>query len=447
MRLILPILAVAAVMSCHAAEAARVVKRNIVYDTVTETNAQGVLETRKLLLDLYLPATANAKPVPLVIFAHEGCYNSKSKSNIPSDVQAWADAGLAVASVDYRLAPAYPWPAGLVDVQQALRFLRQKAATYNIDPDRIGGHGESAGGYLVAALGTQRSPDRQGNYDALSDRIVAVSDWSGRTDFTRPQPSGTDCAAVWLGLTRRQENASAFAAASIGPRVDRDAADFLIVHGTKDTTVEPFHSIDLARRLREAGRAPQLVVNTDEAHSFRNRSLISAYSRRFLTEKLAMAEPEPPLSAIGIDSGRTMGDAPAGYLTDRYFDSGQTQYYAKCANGAVRNDDPAAVYEDVRYGAAFGYHVPVTNGIHKVRLHFAECYVSKRGKRVADLALMGLTVLPGFDILAAANGKQAVAAVPEVQVVVKKGYVDLTLSSRLSGVNAVLSAVELLRME
>jgi acetyl esterase/lipase len=452
MRLVFSVLAVAAVMSCHAAEAARIVKRNIIYDTVTEKNAKGVVETRNLLLDLYLPGGANAKPLPVVIFALEGCDNSKSKSNIPADIQAWADAGLAVASVDYRLAPTWLYPAGLTDMQQALRFLRKNAATYNLDPDRVAAHGESAGGYLAAMLGVQPSPDRQGRLDGYSARVGAVSDWSGRTDFDRPQPSGDDCAALWLGLARTSVNQPAFVAASVGPYVDKNSADFLIAHGTTDVQVEPYHSVSLAGLLRKVGRAPQLLVNTGEPHRFANRSLISGYSRQFLLERLGASA---PLGEIGepirVNSGRMDDSDPAalagGYVADRFFTSGQSMLNAKCSGSIVKGTTLPRLYEDVRYGDRFGYRVPVANGIQKLRLHFAECQVAKVGQRLMDVSVMGLPVLPAFDILGATGGKQKAATVPEVLAVVKSGYLDLNVTSRLPGVNAILGALEVARVK
>jgi acetyl esterase/lipase len=80
-------------------------------------------------LDLYLPAAAARHPLPLAVFAHGGGVVSGDKTNLkPVFLNALASAGYAVASVNYRLAPAAKFPAQLEDVKCAIRYLRDKAA-------------------------------------------------------------------------------------------------------------------------------------------------------------------------------------------------------------------------------------------------------------------------------------------------------------------------------
>lgn len=64
-----------------------------------------------------------------------------------------AKRGYVVASVGYRFAPDWPFPAQLEDVQAAVRWLRQHAKEYQIEPEKIGGLGASAGAHLVVLLG------------------------------------------------------------------------------------------------------------------------------------------------------------------------------------------------------------------------------------------------------------------------------------------------------
>jgi carboxylesterase type B len=70
------------------------------------------------------------------------------------DRSALTAAGFLVVSLNYRLAPDYLFPAMIEDVKCAVRSLRAHVAEYNIDPDRIGAYGDSAGGHLVSLLGT-----------------------------------------------------------------------------------------------------------------------------------------------------------------------------------------------------------------------------------------------------------------------------------------------------
>lgn len=119
---------------------------------------------KDIFLDMYLPTTGTG-PYPCVLWIHGGDWMDRSRYPIP--IRAWdlLDYEIAVASVDYRLTDeggqygAHPvtFPAQIEDVKGAVRFLRANAATYNIDPTRIGSWGSSAGGHLSALLGTREA--------------------------------------------------------------------------------------------------------------------------------------------------------------------------------------------------------------------------------------------------------------------------------------------------
>src|SRR4051794_23098656 len=99
------------------------------------------------------------------------------------------DAGYAVASLDYRLSGEAPFPAAVLDVKAAVRFLRAHATEYGIDPERIGVFGRSAGGHLATMLGVTASTDRfddpvLGNI-AHSSAVAAVAAWLPRSTSSR----------------------------------------------------------------------------------------------------------------------------------------------------------------------------------------------------------------------------------------------------------------------
>lgn len=111
-----------------------------------------VVDGISLKLDLVLPDAPSAKPAPLVVYIHGGAWISGDKS--PTHAPAVLGPQYAVASVNYRLAQQAPFPAQIHDCKAAVRWLRAHAATYSIDPHRIGAWGSSAGGHLAALLGT-----------------------------------------------------------------------------------------------------------------------------------------------------------------------------------------------------------------------------------------------------------------------------------------------------
>src|SRR3954447_5088208 len=103
------------------------------------------------VLDLYLPEALPA-PRPLVLCIHGGGWAAGDKRSYAWLADALAQRGYAAASITYRFAPAHHAPAQMDDVQRAVRWLRKNAAKYELDPDRFGAIGGSAGGHLAAYL-------------------------------------------------------------------------------------------------------------------------------------------------------------------------------------------------------------------------------------------------------------------------------------------------------
>ena len=106
--------------------------------------------------------------------------------------------GYAVASINYRLSQHAVFPAQIEDCKAAIRWLRANAAKYHLDPDHIGVWGASAGGHLVAMLGTtggvKELEGTGGNLDQ-SSRVQCVVDWFGPTDLAT---MGTASGQAWL---------------------------------------------------------------------------------------------------------------------------------------------------------------------------------------------------------------------------------------------------------
>src|SRR5579864_2538115 len=102
-------------------------------------------------LDLYIPRSPRSQPPPIAMYVHGGGMTAGDKANLnPVFLNALASAGYAVASVNYRLAPATKFPGQIEDVKCAIRFLHDKASSYGVDGRRILAFGTSVGGQLVA---------------------------------------------------------------------------------------------------------------------------------------------------------------------------------------------------------------------------------------------------------------------------------------------------------
>jgi acetyl esterase/lipase len=217
--------------------------------TVQDVAYASLSPTQKL--DLYLPEGDG--PFPLIINVHGGGFMMGDKSN-PAEADTFLANGYAVASVDYRLSGEALAPAQIQDLKAAVRWLRANAQAYNLDPERFAAFGQSAGGNLVALLGTScgvaaLEGAELGNAEQ-SSCVQAVVDWFGPTDFLQmdQQFAGTSCPtthdaadspeSMLLGAPIQTVPEQAQAVDPI-TYVTSDAPPFLIQHGTADCNVPP----------------------------------------------------------------------------------------------------------------------------------------------------------------------------------------------------------------
>ncbi len=238
-----------------AADAA--VQRDIPYST----NGGVVLK-----LDIYSPKTKPDKPAPVAVYIHGGGWRSGDKSSGAwiTDVTAeLVGRGYVVVAVDYRLAPDAQWPAFIHDVKAAVRFLRAHAAQYQIDPNRIGTWGSSAGGHLVALLGTTDASAKLEGEDGWageSSRVQAVVDLFGPSDLPQMmRDAGRASQAFGTAPDALQQ-------ASPVNYVSRDDPPFLILQGDADKTVPPEQSQILHDKLKAAGVPSTLVMVKNGGH-------------------------------------------------------------------------------------------------------------------------------------------------------------------------------------
>lgn len=217
--------------------------------TVQDVAYASLSPTQKL--DLYLPEGDG--PFPLIINVHGGGFMMGDKSN-PAEADTFLANGYAVASVDYRLSGEALAPAQIQDLKAAVRWLRANAQTYNLDPERFAAFGQSAGGNLVALLGTSCGVAELEGADLgnaeQSSCVQAVVDWFGPTDFLQmdQQFAGTSCPAthddanspesMLLGAPIQTVPEQAQAVNPI-TYASSDAPPFLIQHGTADCNVPP----------------------------------------------------------------------------------------------------------------------------------------------------------------------------------------------------------------
>jgi len=222
-------------------------------------------------LDLYLPKAE--KKLPLIIWVHGGAWLAGNKTDgVPLD---YLTDGYAVASINYRLSQHAIFPAQIQDCKAAVRWLRTNAKKYNLDPNCFGAWGPSAGGHLVAMLGTTGDVKEfdVGEYLTVSSRVQAVADYFGPTDFLqldehRP-PDGQvhntpDSPESQLIGGYIQDNKEKVAKANPITYVTEDDAPFLIIHGDMDPLV-PHHQSELLEAALEKAGVPVLFYTVKGA--------------------------------------------------------------------------------------------------------------------------------------------------------------------------------------
>jgi acetyl esterase/lipase len=224
---------------------------------------------RSLLLDLYRPREGKER-LPVVMWVHGGGWNKGSKDRCPA---VWlTEHGYAVASINYRLTDEAQWPAQIDDCRTAVRWLRTHADEYRLDGNRIAAWGGSAGGHLVALLGTLDPP---GN-ETVSSRVQAVCDWYGPSDLLTMPPNvltpgkteadlaNSNGAKLLGGVVRDRPELARQASALY--QVSADDPPFLIMHGDKDGAVPLEQSQRLHEMLKAAGVTSTLQVLEGAGH-------------------------------------------------------------------------------------------------------------------------------------------------------------------------------------
>lgn len=228
---------------------------------------------RPQIVDIYVPASKG--PHPLILYIHGGGWigghtrHSGALADFPKVLAQLASEGFVVASLEYRLSGEARFPAQLQDSNAALRFLRQHAADYGIDPARIGVWGGSAGGHL-AALTAVTCRDTNLDPAAATDGCVqAAVTWYGVYDFAgmTATPDGNAAGAKLLGC---EGACPADRIRAVSPVTYIDAKDppFLLIHGETDKVVPVDQSRKGEAALRKAGVKVESIYIPAVDHSF-----------------------------------------------------------------------------------------------------------------------------------------------------------------------------------
>jgi acetyl esterase/lipase len=264
---------------------------------------------RPLQLDLWVPDSPT--PAPVVVWVHGGAFMMGDRRYLPETLRpdqifdALLDAGLAVATIDYRHALEAPFPAQLHDAKAAVRYLRAHAEVLGVSTERIGAWGESAGGHIAALLGlTAHRTDLEGTHGVVgpSSAVDVVVDWYGLADMETmprqaPPPQVADLLPEEMrvppeDILLRGLEGQTLADASPITHVTPDAPPFLLIHGTADWLVPYGQSEQLAAAMASVGARAELVPIEGAGHIWLGHDDIDGIvddSVRFLANHLRTA--------------------------------------------------------------------------------------------------------------------------------------------------------------
>ncbi len=236
-------------------------------------------DNQHLQLDMARPSGSG--PYPGVICIHGGGFRAGTRQGYDGLIKKLAQNGYVAATVTYRLAPKYRFPAAVYDVKAAVRWLRANSAKYHLDPDRIGATGGSAGGHLAQFLGVtadQKQFEGHGGNANQSSRVACVVNFYGPSDFTRSYGKSVDAAEVlplFLGGNLEQAREQHIKASPLY-WVTPNAAPTLCVHGTKDNYVAFEQAQWIVDRLKAAGVEAELLPMEGSGHGFKGEAAAKA---------------------------------------------------------------------------------------------------------------------------------------------------------------------------
>jgi acetyl esterase len=227
-------------------------------DTRTPTQegiVYGEADGQSLTMDYYQPKGKGSHPVAIII--HGGGYQ---RGDSRSGSEAYcadflAPAGYAVFSINYRLAPKYPYPYMVHDVERSVRYLRYNARKWHADPHKIVLVGGSAGGFLSNMVGLLNAPGdakAKDPIDRLSARVDAVVTLYAQSSFA-DVPLNKDVHALLDPLIRQKGEREAIREASPITYVTKSAPPFLLIQGDKDEYIPYSEDTNLQAALHKVG--------------------------------------------------------------------------------------------------------------------------------------------------------------------------------------------------
>ena len=265
------------------------------------------------VMDVYIPEGNG--PFPGVIMIHGGGWSAGTTLDFRKESAHLAAEGFVAFAIDYRKAPVFHFPAQVEDAQAAVRYAREHADEFKLQPEHLGALGGSAGGQLAAMLGVDGEGPR--NVDA---RVNVVVSWSGPMDFTQPPTAEREArrdGRVGRGPVRKYLGCSplrcpdVYVDASPVTHVDATDAPTFLANGTEESValqqprsmVAALTSNGVEARLVEVpGQFHSVAYEDKTAPELDGKTVMDA-SIDWLDKHITAAQPSPTPSPSPVPTG------------------------------------------------------------------------------------------------------------------------------------------------
>ncbi|WP_439130082.1 alpha/beta hydrolase fold domain-containing protein [Polaribacter sp.] len=224
------------------------------YKTITVTKdipyRKGDSDSWKL--DLAMPENSGNELRPALVIIHGGGwrFGSKSVDVYQKMMVAYAQKGYVTINVEYRLTGEAEFPACIEDVKCAVRWLRAHAKELNVDPNRIGSYGHSAGAHLSMMLAmTDKSDGLEGDggWDNYSSEVTVAGAGSPPTELGRDVP-----------MAKKEWWPIGYIAANHPP--------MFLIQGSEDAVVLPERTRDFVEKMKAAGNTNLKYLEMEGNH-------------------------------------------------------------------------------------------------------------------------------------------------------------------------------------
>lgn len=223
-----------------------------------------------LTYDVISPASPNGAGV---LFMVSGGWVSRwfdpSMTATQPTFSALLERGFTVFLVRHGSSPLFKVPDAVLDVRQALAHIRDNAANWKVDADRLGAFGGSAGGHLSLMLGAASESEVGPSGDAGDARVAAVVAYFPPVDLQEIVGPNDNFPALDFASELADD---------ISPvlYVSKDDPPTLLVHGTADELVPLSHSERILAAFQKEGVTAELLVLEGAGHGFRGEDEVKA---------------------------------------------------------------------------------------------------------------------------------------------------------------------------